>query len=610
MNGEASASTKNITRRFRAKLNESPQLEATRRTAKRARRASLVTIVYYSLVILLAGPAVFVGIPLVLTQGLYNKGGISLLLATTGYATTIAAFAFAEALLILLYRSRFVTVHSHLPASDAYVAPAVWNTVVVNSLLAVWFLLIVFACIAWNEQLNLAGWLLALSIVLLLFGFTIAAGTWLALSFPRARHGSVAIALGLAAILYQLAQAPHLPAVSAFILALLPASWPGTALWLGFINGIGIAWLVLVPPIVAVACLPRLLKRLARDYAVKEFSFDRGEEARAVLAGNLANSETKRLVPNGGVAGQSPPSTAADSASRIQSNGLNATDWTSQGWHEQFVARWLTPRQRTIVGFLTGDAPQWSLYWGLLAQMILIVMVLQFVVPRFGAFAFQGAVVWSLFLIGLGGMDCPGLRMTNCGGSYVTQYANFPLSTREISAAMFKVGFIRSLLISALFVPFFFTASAFHTSCLIVISIVVIMSVIAWQVGARLSIGLTLPRLHWSNAWMCIPPVLLLLGSLVGAVAAPVGIAQHSIIWMIGGCLTCTACSFSAWWFFKWLVDSGRIDLVAARLSLIQQALQSFEKSSQRYREQLRRSQNLSNQNRILHWFRRCLYLN
>ena len=125
---------------------------------------------------------------------------------------------------------------------------------------------------------------------------------------------------------------------------------------------------------------------------------------------------------------------------------LDPGDWSTRGWVEALVGRWLTPREKTLAEFFLGGGPGsgWTDQWLLRAKWALpaTVFALPFV-PLPGWVAICASLVAVLSGAGLLIGSWPGFLAGWSSGLLLPVFAPLPVGYWEVSRMMMKVSLVR-----------------------------------------------------------------------------------------------------------------------------------------------------------------------
>ena len=126
---------------------------------------------------------------------------------------------------------------------------------------------------------------------------------------------------------------------------------------------------------------------------------------------------------------------------------LRDIDWEKQPWIEQFVARWLSVRERLLTEFLLGGrAPQWTKHWQGALKLALVGMALTFVPGSLGVWLVIGSFGMAALRATSSLLDeWQGLQATYRHGPGIPIYALLPCGFWEITRTLTKVNLIRGL---------------------------------------------------------------------------------------------------------------------------------------------------------------------
>lgn len=598
--------TKRLGDRIKSMRRHDPQFAAEYQAEIDAHRPSLFERVFTMLAACIGIAAVLVLIPAGLAHRLESERHIDRVVAIVGFLSTLAAFGFAEVILTRSHKSNELSVCSHLPTEDKSIIRCIWNRTLLYTLIGLWYLLAIdygVLSVLPNTTTRIA---LTVAFAIVQWGFVVGLGTWLAGRIPGFPYGKAATLMafaGIGGVFFGNNQIHHLLMWTGWV---SPGGWVPDAMWLGVLKGKQTAFLAALPALLVALFVPIILRNLAEYFRIKEFLIRQGQELRAIFSGRFSGAEASRMVRWIG-SGEEPPESSEESVRDHWENLDDSGGWTKRGWQERLVARWLTPRERHLVTFLTGDVTYWSSSWNTAVRIILILVF--FVASGLWTFHWNAvfAIVYfaGIFLLVSVLQDShPGLYMTRCSGSYVAHFANYPLGTGELTRIFLKLCFFRACFVGIYCLPLIallgwvnlrygYTAAVYY--------VIGMMSLAFWRLSYFLSGGYSMPRLRWSTLW--IPAVLIGLMFVTGF-SAIFGVLNPSNLFP--GLVFWAASSIAVWWFFKRLVDRGRTDLVSANESVLgNQQWDNLLKAQKNMEDSFRKQKELRQQYGTFWWLRR-----
>lgn len=549
-----------------------------------------------------------VSFPLVLALAAPFEEQIEPAIAAVGYLSTMCAFAIAEVLLSKLHKSNELSVCSHLPVADGEVVRRIWKPIFYSSFVGLWYLLAINFGILTSLSSVAARFGIAILFACLQWGFTLSLGLCLVRFLPRWPHGWCAVLMGFAGLGGVVFGNSEIQQVLTWIGWCSPGGWVGDAMWLGILQQRPLLLLVALPALAVVLFLPRTLRILTNRFQIREYRIRQGAELRSVFAGEFTGAESGRMVPRLSSDDEVRPEDSEETVLEQWRHLEDSSGWTNRGWQERLVAGWLTPRERHLVTYLTGDLMSWSSSWNSSVSGLLVISVaialgvwpLQIMDSLFFILYFV-----TLFLFGSSLLDSnPGLYMTKCSGAYVAHFANYPLSTGELSRIFLKLSFFKTCFLGVIAVPiivflgWFDLRYGYTTAAWFIVGM---LSFSFWRLSFLLSGGFVTPRLKLSTLW--IPAVLILL-FMATLSSAAVGLKVPA--YLIPALIVCAGSSIANWWFFKWLVDRGRTDLVTGSESVLgNQFWDGILRGQQQMEQQKRKQTQLKTELGPFWWLRR-----
>lgn len=582
---------KGLMRRARARIRESPVLREDFDDECRARRLILSKIVLDILAVVTCVP-LFLVCPLFVSLLAFVRLGPDRALVFHSLLSLITAYTLTVGIRSRLKRSQLLSVMSHLPVEDRAIASRVlWEWTLV-SLVVIYVNLCFYGVIAWN--LAPMGWievlLLAVGQWLVWLVTAIILAAWIHERLLKVSFVLLIVALVACCFLDPI----HLQAAKPFLLQILPTGWLNELLRMGVMQGQQLAFWTLAP-VVAWCLWGRWSKSvLEAAYRIHEFTIQTGSPAEATapatssLATNLA-AESLSWPPR--LAAQlaeddESPRTAAELVKLVQSRQfLNKQDWSKLGWIERLVDRWLTPRERILIEFLTSQQIQWTSFWSAFLWQVPFYFLMGWALGdlrgMFGILILLGPVS-----VAIG--PWPAFRSRSCGGVYLPQIAAFPCGFDEVRHVMLKLALVRCFALMAYqlipcavvtmglpFWPLEGIIMALGCCALIMLACV-------WQVIGLFSLSIGFARMGWLNA-LCI----LIWAGLMFAVV--IGLPVTYLFWIklpqlpamlwvvVIGAGILILCTSAGWFLLRILYRSGAVDLVRTWPSMYEPQLERTE---------------------------------
>jgi hypothetical protein len=452
-----SALVGSMRRLARERLHADPVLRDEHLRERRTRSQPIWMIVGNVLFGLVIGLLALAVLPVLLILATNDLQGAEVALAFQAYVSTAASFALAWSVRNAMQKSTTVTVLSHLPAADREIPRRIHQEAAYLLPVIAYPLLLLYGGIAYNHGFGLTAWCFSLTLALVQSAVCLGAGTILAAWLPRwvAVYGCVFLIAAFFA--YLCLGTPWPSEVMAAITFLFPAGWANAPVGQGLLNGKHWIWLAVLPVILFQYASRRAYARLLDQYTIDEFVLSSGSGVEARLAGAVQPASHRwaylraLLLPGYFELPPEAPTvlSAAEAARRIRTRAfLDKQDWSRLGWIERLTDHWLSPRERTIVEFLTGQSLEWTYVWFALLWNIPFLTLIYFWFEAQGFLpSFTGALVFcSLFSGGLA-LSGPWLafRSQNCGGGYIPAIAMAPVGFDELARTLWKVACVRSL---------------------------------------------------------------------------------------------------------------------------------------------------------------------
>lgn len=592
---------KSMRRLVRERVYSDPAVWYEYRRERRTRSPSLWTILLYAVLIVLCVPLLLVGIPLIMGLATNDRWGAEVVLACQSYVAAVCSLAFAWIVRNSKQKSAIVTALSHFPATDREIISQVWRQAALIVAAPAYFYLLVYGSIAWNHGFGPAEWTFALLLTIAQWAVSVAAGTMIAAWLPRFPLAALCVVSLVAPILYVSAETPRLPEVVTAVMLVLPTGWVNVPLSWGLLNHQPQAWLALAP--LALFCVVGrdAVRSLFVEYTIEEFAILYGDGVEARLAGGVSRASERGtnlralLLPG---YFELPPEepvvlTPAEAARRIRTRDfLDKLDWSKLGWIERLADRWLTPRERTIVEFLTGQFTNWTDQWWQFVWNIPVLAIFYWsgffdLVPAaMGLFAFFSvAMAFTL--------SWPAFRSQNCAGTYVPPFALVPFGFDEISRALFKIALVRSLSV----LPFFLVGMVAVTFPMqfwpaegLLLTLVVFALLVPLVSTFYISLifnSACCPNLRWRLPLVALGVLGLIVWGLTGISLVIAGLREQNqnglLVCLAGMLLFLTALGASRYWWRR-LYLYGVTDFASPRPSLTEQHFKLQTQGYDRYR--------------------------
>lgn len=549
-----------------------PKFAGEYRAEKQAHRRPILDTIIYGFMYCFGIPVLGVAVPLMLYH-LSEMDRSETIFAAVGLLLTLASLAVAEFLMMKLHQSPVVSVSSHLPASDSVIVLNLWwRQVIPVSLLGLWYLLFVNCGLTFGVFGILAGFMVAVLFAVMQWGFCLGLGIVLAWKLPRCHHGLYLFFIVFVTIGCVYSEHPVALMFIQRIALLSPGAWAGDALWLGVLEHQPILCLAAIPALLILLFSSRILNGFANSFQFKEFLVLQGQDVRSIFGGTFRGAERGRFATSVASEQTDPPETPEISEQHVRNYWQHLEhdfDWTKRGWIERLIAVWLSPRERKLVTFMTGDITYWSYSWNLIIWIIgfFVLIALARNLPIWDTFWLPFGL---FFVISLSMDDFPGLQRTRCSGSFVPHFANYPLSTRGLSWVYLKISLFRSLLLCLWTIPLLLFQFPETVLAVAFTLLTLLMSFAFWRLAVHLSSGLVMPRLKFSNLWIPLLVLLFFCSSLIGAILSVI-CATKGDQWLITALSSCLISSVANWCLIRWLLDRDRIDLVTAKEPIFQQ---------------------------------------
>ncbi|MDB5392243.1 MAG: hypothetical protein JWM11_7889, partial [Planctomycetaceae bacterium] len=454
-----------LRRGVRQRLRSSPRLQAESVRVKRARRRPILLLVIAFVGLVFGSPMLFVFCPLFVLHELYESFGADAILEAQSGASVLLSLGLALHLATQLQKSQPISVLSHLPLSDRALFRYLRQQTLVVALAVLYLNALAYGSYAYWSSCAPWYWCLAVLIAIGQWVVCLAIFPIVAACFSQAAIRTALIGLSVAWFLYlKFGDKPWSPEVATATFIASPTGWLNGFLTWGLVQGQTVAWWALVPTGMLFATGFLAIRSMESRYQIVEFAIRPGEEIEALTESTVSRIPASRgnalaallsMKVNGMPEVPSAPMTLETAKQHVRDRGfLNKQDWTRLGWIERLVDRWLTPRERVIVEFLSGQEICWTRPWlgvaVLLAFYSLGLLLVNFFpaqMPPYAALLLYGIVLFTIPAVVSSAIlgAWPQFRSRLSCGVYVTPVADFPLGFEEISRAMGKVQLVRSL---------------------------------------------------------------------------------------------------------------------------------------------------------------------
>jgi len=593
-----------LRRRAREEIAGDRDLSREYVQARRARRIPIWQLLRLVISLLGGGAMMLVAIPLMLIALLHQHKGTDLVLAAQSVLTAGVAFTLAFGVTTSLRRSQIVSVLSHLPASDAECVRRVWQSLAALSAALIYPNLLITGFLGLEDGWDAAGWMVGLAAAVAHWGVCVALGAILAVCLPAWLTAGGAGLCAIATVAYFYFDAPNAPEVVRAVFVAFPTGWVNAVLRWGQLQGNPEACWAVVPVMMCLAAGVAAYVRLRNSHRVKEFAIQSGGHVEAVVAGDASSIESSRPWLRAGLfsghikplSEESVPLSLDEAVKRIRSREFLApSDWSRRGWIERRVERRLTPRERLLAEFLTGDDIRWTRQWRaillivpicltyfMLNQNQIFVGIMMTQITLFGGLAAMGADSW------------PAFRSRNCVGSFVTHHAAFPVGFDEVRRCLAKIDLVRGLtyfplclaggLLLTRDAPLWplegFLVAAGINGLLLTGSV--------WRSDALFwASGLPATSRWWRALSWWLTSILLRLAAIVGAILLLVSFVRGGAkgVWVgsVGAALV-IGCTTAIWLLTRAAFRGGRVDFVRTRQSELDKMLERTEQAHQQSR--------------------------
>jgi len=449
------------------------------------------------------GLAIVVGLPLslaVLGMLLFVSAfGVMMILILVRDHTDLSLASLALLLMGMLFWARLSGYHrlfgglklrtaAYFPVSDHQLLVEALTRVALDGGLVGLVSLITFTYLVWSYDLTAWAYLPAVgaavlqgvtsAVVCLLVVARLPKNDWIGPVLFVA--GSLMIAGGVAGLICAgNGVEPAHPALLWPAFLLLPTGWVVGAFYWGVVQGHAAGWLLLVPAAVLIRAGVRWVQH---GIETRELAVDSPDPVpavfeRGILSGpdsieatsDKATRGSSKGRPNGrlplpsrervGVRGhehdqwasRSSADADADSTEAIEQRileggAMGRGEWVRQGWIERLVCRALTEREQTVIEYLTGAPPAWTLQWGTFIIFLILAVGLAWLMQSDG----NPAIIPALIVFAWALASSAGFLEKSPDDSLGTWWrsgqAFFPLGFMEASRAVVKVAVLRCLL--------------------------------------------------------------------------------------------------------------------------------------------------------------------
>ncbi len=409
--------------------------------------------------------------------GTYASRGADLILVAVSIFQTTVACVCAAHIHTRLRMSTWLTVMSALPVPDRMNTRRAWLVIVGFLTLALHPGLWAFGFVAYAEGLGPIGCCCALGLAAVQWVAAVAIGTFLAAHprfFPLGVSGPVLFLFG---IVYYFCRAPGLPAVAPVVYLFTPAGWISGIFKWACLEGADWAWWLLLPTGLTIAAGPPALRKLLREYKIREFTFRPGLPAiaesnwwndhipnirfgflRRYVRGYVRRLQASQLQQFSRVPATPIRRSIAIALDRIRQNPSRVTARESHvGYLDRYQRRWLTRREIDVWDFMTADSSMWSRVYPKVLITNLVALAVTLILPAelfrhdpggLGVGLYVLVVPFSsLAGLLLGGGRWFGFGAPQFGGVCVPRFALLPIGFAEVSRIMVKVACARAILL-------------------------------------------------------------------------------------------------------------------------------------------------------------------
>jgi len=565
------------------RMCDSPGLITERIEVNRAQRAFRVETLVSTLGLIVMGAIVFGIWPIVAMGMIAWQNGVESALVFQSAGSIYAILGLAILWSSLLRQSKSITVFSHLPLSESQLVRNLWKKTVVVSLGVLDWNLLAYSAIAYTNSfppwqwglallVGIGQWLVVLTVVPIVVCFV-----------KRQTMIVILCCLCLSTIMYIRNGLILSPSWNATILVISPTGWLNGLLSRGILQGQLIAFWSLVPTTLLLAAGAWAFRQIHQTFKILEFAIRPGQETEAITSTMTDSSLSMRLKSRiesylaRWTAGFQRESVVLSRAAARQTvlgrDFMQKQNWRRLGWVERWADRCLTPRERILIEFLSGQQIQWTVtclssIWQLPIFFGIPLLVAKLPVNWTVLFVVWLCISSACQLIS----SWPAFRSHNAGGTYATQISHYPAGFVEVSFAIWKVQLVRSIanlplvvLVSAV-VMFGEPSWPFSVVWISLAYLGLMNLAVCWYVVALYSEGCAFPNQRWRNQlWkllqVCFVVCLWLSWKwLPTDLTVPLQPVQWWVWLEISGLLIVG--SLGTWIRFHWLYSRGIVDLV------------------------------------------------
>ncbi len=228
---------------------------------------------------------------------------------------------------------------------------------------------------------------------------------------------------------------------------------------------------------------------------------------------------------------------------------------------------------QSLISFLYGESPQWSIAGNYVVVLSMALAVGRIYFPAIGLSPIP-IVVLSVF----GSWtteQCRGAELRRCGNSFVARFAEYPIRSKDVTNAVAKVLTVRSLILGLLLLPISLAWYGVNGIAFSAVASLAAFVGITWNLTYRFSMGFTFPSRRRDAILAVMIGCSAVFGTWSGVIVAAVGWRRNDALFLGGLCLI-VAATCGIQWLVKWMIDSGKIDLLHSRPSLYSQLTDHF----------------------------------
>lgn len=455
------AAERRLRQMARQRIQSSAVLRREYRRMRRAHRDWNWLVLLIVLPFLVWAAVIFLSVPIIVARlAMELPNGREIVLGLLSVLACLIAWLLGCLFVQPLRKSRELAILTVLPLADTDLVRRQSHRVAATSLLALLLGEIFFVALAVNMRMPWGDAAACAALGVLHWLVILALAYFLAAALPRWMDATLAVAMltGLSFIpMVALSVPPAMMPWREFAKAcylLTPPGWVNGALHLGLIERSPMAWWLLAPAGVFVMSAPLAVAWVRRRYVIREVLFHEQATAEVVLEDAAAWESAVRAGPpeerfgrwlsGGAVAEDDAPLDAATARQRVLSGDfLRERDWQAAGPVERAVAARLTPRERMIAEFLSGEAARWSRSLRRMAITAAVVALLVVLLPRgLNVIAVYGG--FGLAMQSFVG-TWPAAIWKSAAGRRSPAFAHVPLGYREVLRVVMVTAAVRGL---------------------------------------------------------------------------------------------------------------------------------------------------------------------